>query len=296
MAADDWAAGSRQRLEEFLSSVLASRLPQGHRGDRRLADGMSYALLGGGKRIRALLAMAAGQAVSAPPDYALVAGAALESIHAFSLVHDDMPCMDDDDLRRGRPTVHVAFGEAQALLVGDALQTLGFELIADMDAPEDIRVRLIGILARGTGALGMAGGQAIDIDALGQTMTQAELEAMHAMKTGALISAAVAMGAACGRPSSAVSAALDRFAARIGLAFQVVDDVLDVSADAATLGKTPGKDAAANKPTFVGLLGVDGAQRYARRLHEEALEALAPLEDTAAELRRLAAALVERTH
>jgi farnesyl diphosphate synthase len=296
LATSDWAAVSRQQIEEFLSRALAGRVPQGQRGDRRLADGMSYALLGGGKRIRALLAMAAGQAVSAPPAYALVAGAALESIHAFSLVHDDMPCMDDDELRRGRPTVHVAFGEAQALLVGDALQTLGFELIADMDAPDDIRVRLIRILARGTGALGMAGGQAIDIDALGQTMTQTELEAMHAMKTGALISAAVAMGAACGRAPSTVCAALDRFAARIGLAFQVVDDVLDVSADAATLGKTPGKDAAANKPTFVALLGVDGAQRYARRLHEEALEALAPLEDTTAELRRLAAALVERTH
>ncbi len=296
VANSGWAALARQQIEEFLSQALARRVPPGQRGDRRLADGMSYAVLGGGKRIRALLAMAAGQAVSAPAAHALVAGAALESIHAFSLVHDDMPCMDDDDLRRGRPTVHVAFGEAQALLVGDALQTLGFELIAEMDAPDDIRVRLMGILARATGALGMAGGQAIDIDALGQTMTQAELEAMHAMKTGALISAAVAMGAACGRPSPSVSAALDLFAARIGLAFQVVDDVLDVSADAATLGKTPGKDAAANKPTFVGLLGVDGAQRYARQLHEEALESLAPLQDSAAELRGLAAALVERTH
>jgi farnesyl diphosphate synthase len=292
----DWAAQSRRQVEDVLSHALAARTPGGIRGDRRLAEGMAYALLGGGKRVRALLAMAAGRAVSAPDQHSLVAGAALESIHAFSLVHDDMPCMDNDDLRRGRPTVHVAFGEAQALLVGDALQTLGFELIADMDAPDDIRVRLLGILARATGARGMAGGQAIDIEALGQAMAQAELEAMHAMKTGALISAAVAMGAACGRPQPSVSAMLDRFAASLGLAFQVVDDVLDVSADAATLGKTPGKDAAADKPTFVRLLGVEGARRYAKQLHEDALAALVPLGDAAAELRGLAAALVERTH
>ncbi|MEY3981230.1 MAG: geranyltranstransferase, partial [Pseudomonadota bacterium] len=223
-------------------------------------------------------------------------GVALECVHAFSLVHDDMPCMDDDALRRGQPTVHVKYGQAQALLVGDALQTLGFEVLADLPAPPDRVVVLTRHLAQATGVLGMAGGQAVDIAAVGTAMSQADLESMHALKTGALIRAAVMMGAACGQPSVAEMQALQHYAERIGLAFQVADDVLDVSADAATLGKTPGKDAAANKPTFVSLLGLSGAQDYARGLHDQATRALAPLGSRADRLLDLAQALVVRSH
>jgi farnesyl diphosphate synthase len=257
---------------------------------------MAYGLLGGGKRIRALLAVAAGEAVGAPRPWVHSVGAAIECIHAFSLVHDDMPCMDDDALRRGLPTVHVKYGQAQALLVGDALQTLGFELISEIPAPAEVVVQLVRQLSRATGLSGMAGGQAVDIAAVGQAMSQAELESMHALKTGALIAASVEMGAACGQPDAVTRAALTQYAELIGLAFQVADDVLDVSADQKTLGKTPGKDAAANKPTFVSLLGLTGAQDYARGLHTRAVAALAPLEGRAEMLIALAQALVQRTH
>lgn len=293
----DWAGQSRARIEALLSGELAQRRPSNpSSGDSRLHEAMAYGLLGGGKRIRALLAVAAGESVGAPLEWSDRVGAAIECIHAFSLVHDDMPCMDDDALRRGQPTVHVKYGQAQALLVGDALQTLGFELLADMPAPADTVVRLTRQLARATGLGGMAGGQAVDIEAVGKPMDQASLESMHALKTGALISASVEMGAACGSASDAQRQALSRYAARIGLAFQVADDVLDVLADAQTLGKTPGKDAAANKPTFVGLLGLSGAQGYARALHDQAIAALAPLGASAKRLEDLANALVERTH
>lgn len=294
---NQWAAASRGRVESLLAAELAKRKPGVHdRGDQRLFDAMSYGVLGGGKRIRALLSIAAGEAVGAPQAWCDTVGAAIECIHAFSLVHDDMPCMDDDALRRGQPTVHVKYGQAQALLVGDALQTLGFELITDIPAPATTVVGLTRGLARATGLQGMAGGQAVDIEAVGLPMDQEALEAMHALKTGALISASVELGAACGTPSAAQAKALSRYAALVGLAFQVADDVLDVSADAQTLGKTPGKDAAANKPTFVALLGLTGAQDYARALHDQAIAALAPLGAQAKRLEDLANALVERTH
>jgi farnesyl diphosphate synthase len=296
-----WLAASRLRVEAVLREALAARLPMStpgpaRRGDAILHEAMAYGLLGGGKRVRALLVIAAGEAVDADASWCAQVGAAIECIHAFSLVHDDMPCMDDDALRRGQPTVHVKYGEAQALLVGDALQTLGFELLTDLDAPPDRVVRLAKSMACATGLQGMAGGQAIDIEAVGQTMTQAELESMHALKTGALIVSAVEMGAICGDPPATEMTAMREFARRIGLAFQVADDILDVSADAATLGKTPGKDAAANKPTFVALLGLTGAQDYARGLHQEALDALAPLGGRASRLGALAQMLVQRSY
>ena len=293
-----WAERTRGEVEGLLRQEVDRRQPQvvAGRGDRILHEAMAYGLLGGGKRIRALLAVAAGEAVGAPRPWVHSVGAAIECIHAFSLVHDDMPCMDDDALRRGLPTVHVKYGQAQALLVGDALQTLGFELISEILAPAEVVVQLVRQLSRATGLSGMAGGQAVDIAAVGQAMSQAELESMHALKTGALIAASVEMGAACGQPDAVTRAALTQYAELIGLAFQVADDVLDVSADQKTLGKTPGKDAAANKPTFVSLLGLTGAQDYARGLHTRAVAALAPLEGRAEMLIALAQALVQRTH
>ena len=293
----EWATQGRRRVEEVLAQALHQRVPGVvGRGDAVLHEAMGYGVLGGGKRIRALFTMAAGEATGAPASWCETAGAAIECIHAFSLVHDDMPCMDDDALRRGQPTVHVKYGQAQALLVGDALQTLGFDLLAHLPAPAERVVSLTRILAHSTGLAGMAGGQAVDIAAVGQSMSQSELESMHALKTGALISASVMMGAACGQVTAQEQEALARYAARIGLAFQVADDVLDVSADAATLGKTPGKDAASNKPTFVALLGLSGAQGYARGLHQQAVEALAPLGSRSHRLRALAHTVVSRTH
>ncbi|MBU3724228.1 MAG: polyprenyl synthetase family protein [Burkholderiaceae bacterium] len=292
-----WATGARQTIEATLEAALAQRQPRDlGRGDQVLHEAMCYGVLGGGKRIRALLSLAAGEVVGAPAPWCAQVGAAVECIHAFSLVHDDMPCMDDDALRRGQPTVHVKYGQAQALLVGDALQTLGFELLAELPAPAEQVVRLVRVMARATGLQGMAGGQAVDIAAVGQSMSQDRLEAMHAMKTGALIAAAVEMGALCGSPSEQDLSALRHFSEKVGLGFQVADDVLDVSADAQTLGKTPGKDAAANKPNFVALLGLEGARGYARGLHQEAIEALAPFGGRADRLRELAHALIERTH
>jgi farnesyl diphosphate synthase len=292
-----WSTHSRERIETVLKEALLKRTPSiAGRGDAVLHEAMGYGVLGGGKRIRALLAMASGDAVGAPGPWTETVGAALECIHAFSLVHDDMPCMDDDDLRRGQPTVHVKYGQAQALLVGDALQTLGFELVADLPAPAQKVVDLVRQLAVATGLEGMAGGQAVDIHAVGRAMTQPELEAMHGLKTGALIAASVQMGATCGEPSSADHKALMAFARALGLAFQVADDVLDVSADAQTLGKTPGKDAAANKPTFVSLLGLTGARGYARDLHQAAVGALKPLGQRGERLEQIAQALLERTY
>jgi farnesyl diphosphate synthase len=266
------------------------------RGDQRLYEAMAYGVLGGGKRIRALLAIAAGEAASASRKDCIQVGAAIECIHAFSLVHDDMPCMDDDALRRGQPTVHVKFGQAQALLVGDALQTLGFELLTTLSVSAEQAIDLVRVMARATGLQGMAGGQAVDIEAVGQEMSQDALQSMHALKTGALISAAVEMGALCGSISGQERQALGRFAARVGLGFQVADDVLDVSADAQTLGKTPGKDAAAGKPTFVALLGLAGAQDYARGLHQSAIAELSAFGPRADRLREVAQALLGRTH
>ena len=250
-----------------------------------LAQAMQHAVLGGGKRLRPLLVLATAEAVSgnvlqtlglAQRDGLLRCAVAVELIHAYSLIHDDMPCMDNDVLRRGQPTVHVKYGEAVALLAGDALQTLAFELLAGADAswPAATRLHWVQTLAIAAGAGGMCGGQAIDLAHVGQAMTQPALERMHALKTGALLHASVMLGAVAGGASAPQLEHLSHFGRRLGLAFQVVDDVLDVTADTATLGKTAGKDEQHNKPTYVALLGLDKAQRYAEQVTDEALRAL----------------------
>lgn len=241
-----------------------------------LGSAMRYAVLDGGKRLRPLLVAAASEAVNGNTQAALRAACATELIHAYSLVHDDMPCMDNDILRRGKPTVHVAFGEAQALLAGDALQALAFELLTPDDAsvPAGIQAKLCRLLAVAAGQRGMAGGQAIDLASVGQQLTQDQLRHMHCLKTGALLQGSVMMGAACGTANAQALAALNDFGAAIGLAFQVVDDILDVTADAATLGKTAGKDAANDKPTYVSLMGLAAAQAHAQDLLGDALNAL----------------------
>ena len=249
-----------------------------------LSQAMRYAVLDGGKRLRPLLVLAAAEAVAATDDKstqaARRAACAVELIHAYSLVHDDMPCMDNDILRRGKPTVHVKFGEAQALLAGDALQALAFELLTPSPDVVDtvVQAKLCRILAMSAGCHGMAGGQAIDLASVGKLLAIDELHTMHRLKTGALLQASVMMGAACGRVSPAAKIALQEYGAAIGLAFQVVDDVLDVTADTATLGKTAGKDAEQDKPTFVSLMGLDASKTYADKLLQQALAALARTE------------------
>ena len=287
-----WSDGHRARLERQLDCCVASDAPAG------LGHAMRYAVLGGGKRVRALLLLAAGEAVGADPEVALRAACAVELIHAYSLVHDDMPCMDNDVLRRGKPTVHVQFGQAQALLAGDALQALAFEVLAPEDGsvPGEIAAVLCGLLARASGYQGMAGGQAIDLASVGLALTRQQLGDMHRRKTGALLQASVLMGCTCAGPAPApLQAAMAQYGAALGLAFQVVDDILDVTADSATLGKTAGKDAAHDKPTYVSLLGLQAAQQYADELLAQALQALthSGLADTAA-LRALAHKLVNR--
>jgi len=267
----DWMRAVQARTE----ATLARLLPPEEAIPARLHQAMRYATLGAGKRVRPLLAFAAGELTGATAQRLEIAGCAVELIHAYSLVHDDLPCMDDDVLRRGRPTCHVAYDEPTALLVGDSLQTLAFEVLAraDLGARQLAMVRL---LAHASGSCGMAGGQAIDLAAVGQTLNQPELELMHALKTGALIRAAVMLGALCGEPLAAdAEAALDRFAKRAGLLFQVVDDILDCTASTATLGKTAGKDEAAEKPTYVSLLGLEGAREFADSLRTQALDSLA---------------------
>jgi len=237
-----------------------------------LGDAMRYAVLDGGKRLRPLLVMAACEAVDGSPAAALRVACAVELIHAYSLVHDDMPCMDNDILRRGKPTVHVKFGEAQALLAGDALQALAFELLTPEDGSVEpaMQAALCRMLAQAAGHHGMAGGQAIDLASVGKALSSQELHDMHRLKTGALLQASVMMGAACGAPSLTAQAALRDYGAAVGLAFQVVDDILDVTADSATLGKTAGKDAAQDKPTFVSLMGLPASRNYAQELLSQA--------------------------
>jgi farnesyl diphosphate synthase len=259
---------------------------------------MRYAVLGGGKRIRALLAFAAQEAVQGEREAGLRAACALELIHAYSLVHDDMPCMDNDVLRRGKPTVHVQFGQASALLAGDALQAQAFELLTPEDSAVSLahQAKLCALLARAAGATGMAGGQAIDLASVGIALDEPQLRQMHRLKTGALLQASVLMGAACANAvSDRTWNALTTYADALGLAFQVVDDVLDVTADAVTLGKTAGKDAANDKPTYVSLLGLEPAKALAQRLLEQAMNALvdSDLEDTRA-LAALAQLVVQR--
>jgi farnesyl diphosphate synthase len=283
-------------VEVALADGIATQSPAD------LGQAMRYAVLDGGKRLRPLLVLATAEAVGGDMAAALRAACAIELIHAYSLVHDDMPCMDNDVLRRGKPTVHVQFGEAQALLAGDALQTLAFEFLTPLDgsvSPE-VQAACVGLLARASGYKGMAGGQAIDLASVGQRLTEAQLRQMHRLKTGALLLCSVQMGAACGAAVSATAhAALQQFGEAMGLAFQVVDDILDVTADSATLGKTAGKDAAADKPTYVALMGLAPAQRLADELAAQAAQALQdtglPTERLAA-LRALCDMVVQRTH
>ena len=292
---DGWCALQVQRAEAALERVLppAATPPAG------LHEAMRYAVLGGGKRVRPLLVYAAGEVVDAPTGALDAAAAAVELIHAYSLVHDDLPCMDDDALRRGKPTVHVAYGEATAMLVGDALQALAFESVCtalSAGAPAEGVVRMNAELAQAAGSLGMAGGQAIDLDAVGRQLDLAALEDMHRRKTGAMLRVSVRLGALCG-PALAPRhlAALTRYGEAVGLAFQVVDDILDVEGDAATLGKTAGKDSAHDKPTYVSLLGVAESRRMANALLDEARAALEPLGPSARRLRELAELIVLRS-
>ena len=282
-----WMQPHLERVERALSEGIEAQSPAA------LGEAMRYAVLDGGKRLRPLLVLATAEAVggASSGSAALNAACAIELIHAYSLVHDDMPCMDNDVLRRGKPTVHVQFGEAQALLAGDALQTLAFEMLTPQDASVSAaeQAACVGLLARASGYQGMAGGQAIDLASVGQRLTEDQLRQMHRLKTGALLLCSVQMGAACVPGVSApVQAALQRFGEALGLAFQVVDDVLDVTADSATLGKTAGKDEAADKPTYVALMGLDAAKAYADTLAAQAMQALA---DTGLPESRLAALL-----
>ncbi len=285
-----------QALDRWVSVDTSADLD--HHAPAELMAAMRYAVLDGGKRLRPLLVLAAHEALCAvPSDVALRAACAVELIHAYSLVHDDMPCMDNDVLRRGKPTVHVQFGQASALLAGDALQALAFELLTPNSdvVPVQQQAHLCRLLARAAGCAGMAGGQAIDLASVGRQLTEPQLREMHRLKTGALLEASVMMGAACGQTTPAALTALRDFGAAIGLAFQVVDDILDVTADSATLGKTAGKDAQHDKPTFVSLMGLDRALAYAQELQASALAALARsgLADTRA-LQALAVMVVQR--
>ncbi|KAB2311553.1 polyprenyl synthetase family protein [Betaproteobacteria bacterium SCN2] len=287
-----WMAERQARVE----SALSTALPDTSHAPQRLHDAMRYAVLGGGKRVRPLLAFAAGELTRADADRVAQAAIAVEMIHAYSLVHDDLPAMDNDVLRRGKPTVHVEFDEATALLVGDALQSMAFEVLAQPGLADDAatQLRMLGILAAASGSRGMAGGQAIDLDSVGRPLELPQLEFMHILKTGALIRASVNLGALCGRHDETAMHKLDHYAKCVGLAFQVVDDVLDADASTATLGKTAGKDAAANKPTYVSLLGLARARELADDLRADAHAALAGFGSEADRLRQLADYIVRR--
>ena len=273
---DHWATVHRARVEAALTRwTPASELSSG-----RLLEAMRYSATGGGKRLRALLAYASAEAIGASAELADHAAVAVELIHTYSLIHDDMPCMDNDDLRRGKPTSHVLFGDATAMLAGDALQPLAFAVLLGAPATASGVVSATHELAEGSGAYGMAGGQAIDLANVGKSMTRAALEEMHAMKTGAMFEAAIVIPALLAEEDETTLAALTIYAQKIGLTFQVVDDVLDATADSATLGKTVGKDAANDKPTFVSLMGIEAATAYAQCLTNEAIAALPTHLDT----------------
>jgi farnesyl diphosphate synthase len=288
-----WVAHQQSRFED----VLRNLLPSADVAPQRLHAAMRYSVLDGGKRVRPLLAFAAGELAGADVARVNYAAAAVELIHAYSLVHDDMPCMDDDVLRRGKPTCHVEYDEATALLVGDALQSLAFQFLSEQRLSDESgkQLQMVKLLAVASGSRGMAGGQAIDLASVGKQLTLPELEQMHIHKTGALIRAAILLGAHCGNGlSDAQIDKLDRFGKLIGLAFQVVDDVLDCEADTATLGKTAGKDADNDKPTYVSLLGLQEAKAMAQRLHSEALASLSEFGESAKRLRELADFIVLR--
>jgi len=288
-----WLQRSTERVDQAILKTFDDQVSAAS----GLKTAMHYAATGGGKRVRPLLIYATASLVGKELDQ--VAGidacaVAVELFHTYSLVHDDLPCMDNDDLRRGRPTVHKAFDEASALLVGDALQTMAFQLIAQSALNDAQKVQVITSLSMAGGMAGMAGGQAIDLASVGKQLNQNELEQMHRLKTGALLRTAVQMGAIAVNLNEQEKKSLDVFASALGLAFQVVDDVLDASSDSQTLGKTAGKDAAANKPTFVSLMGLDGAREFARQLHQEALDSLGIWGDNAELLRAIASKVVNR--
>ena len=269
-AFESWARSELDAVEAALDAFVPAHTPAG------LGEVMRYGVLDGGKRLRPLLVLAAAQAVHGQREAAMRAACAVELIHAYSLVHDDMPCMDNDVLRRGKPTVHVQYGEARAMLAGDAMQALAFEVLTPEGGlvPPALQARLCGLLARAAGHAGMAGGQAVDLASVGQPLTEQALRDMHRRKTGALLQASVLMGTACGDTAPAAWDALSDYGAVLGLAFQVVDDILDVTQASETLGKTAGKDADNNKPTYVSLMGLERASRYAGELREQAQAAL----------------------
>jgi farnesyl diphosphate synthase len=297
----DWM----QSVQSGMEGVLDRYLPQAEAMPARLHQAMRYTALGGGKRVRPLLVYAAGELFDAPAALLARAAAAVEMIHVYSLVHDDMPCMDDDAMRRGKPTVHVRYDEPTALLVGDALQAQAFAVLSALDdelstasqhdALLQRRLNMLNLLAQAAGSSGMCGGQAIDLASVGMALSQTELEQMHRLKTGALLRAAILLGACAGKLLSvAETEALQAYADAIGLAFQVVDDILDATADSATLGKTAGKDAADNKPTYVSILGLTQSQALAEKLRGDAQQALLVFGDRARRLHEIADLIVQR--
>ena len=291
----DFSAWSHAHLQS-VEATLQRVLPAPEIAPQRLHQAMRYAVLGGGKRVRPLLAFAAGELSDADPERVVIAGAAVELIHAYSLVHDDLPCMDDDVLRRGKPTCHIEYDEPTALLVGDALQSLAFQLLGEYKLADDMKVQLemVKLLAAAAGSRGMAGGQAIDLEAVGKTPSVTELEFMHIHKTGAIIRASALLGARCGGLDAGGLAQVDLFAKKIGLAFQVVDDLLDTEASTATLGKTAGKDARNGKSTYVGAIGAARSRELAEELRAGAQDALAGFGERALRLRQLADFIVLR--
>lgn len=287
----DWMKGVQSSMEQALSDFL----PAESCAPQQLHEAMRYAVLDGGKRVRPLLVFGAGALFAAPAAELARAAAAVEMIHAYSLVHDDMPCMDDDALRRGKPTVHVKYGEATALLVGDALQSQAFIVLTEGEGEAARKLAMLRLLAVASGSAGMCGGQAIDLASVGVALARDELEQMHRLKTGALLRASVLLGAWCGKAlTEAETTALDAYAAAVGLAFQVVDDILDATADSAVLGKTAGKDAADNKPTYVSILGLEQSRALAERLRLDAHRAVQPFGDQGLRLRQLADLIVQR--
>lgn len=287
----DWAKQHQVRIEDVLDEVL----PHTESNPQKLHSAMRYSVMGGGKRVRALLCYAAAELCKTNEALTDAAAAAVELIHAYSLVHDDMPCMDNDDLRRGKPSCHKQYDDATALLVGDALQTLAFEVLStpELCANANQQISMLNLLARASGTSGMAGGQAIDLDSVGKTLDREALETMHQLKTGALIQAAAMMGAAGGNITQIN--AVQAYAENIGLAFQVIDDILDTEADTATLGKTAGKDADRSKPTYVSILGLQAAKDFADLLFKQALQVLEPFGIEARRLRELATFITQRS-
>ena len=301
MPVDSQFKTSLKKYCERVDHHLNLWLPEPAGPEARLQEAMRYSVVGGGgKRVRPILVYAAGQALNVDTEQLDACACAVEIIHAYSLIHDDLPAMDDDDLRRGRPTCHVAFDDATAILAGDALQAFAFEVLASDNAMQTSagnRIEMIKLLAQASGSVGMAGGQAIDLGAVGKSLVLDELENMHLLKTGALIRASVLLGAMCSPNIQAAKLeALDTYARCVGLAFQIHDDVLDVTADTETLGKPQGSDEQQNKPTYPALLGIEGAQERALDLHQRAIKALEIFDESADILRQLSAYIIERGH